>query len=179
MNRRGFLAAGGILGTGVMTPTILSLMQYQQANAQGKSREKFVGTWNLISTEFKRSDGVITPLLPPDTIGVIMYDANGRMAVQIMEAGRPKFASGDQTHGTPEEIKAAIGGYFAYFGDYIVVPEEAKVIHRTKGDILPNHEGEDQIRFFKFEKNFLYLSTPPVDLGGLTGTGTLKWQRDE
>src|SRR5919109_3159199 len=96
-------------------------------------REKFVGTWTLVSFEFRRSDGTVTNVMGNEATGVLMHDANGRMAAQMMRADRPRFASEDQQQGTPEEVKAAVDGYVAYFGDYIVDEEEKSVIHRTKG----------------------------------------------
>ena len=82
-------------------------------------------TWNL--TSFEEGSGESNGHLGRDAIGQIVYDAAGNMAVQIMKAHRPLFASGDQGVGTSEEMSAALGGYVAYCGTYSV-DETARVV---------------------------------------------------
>ena len=146
-------------------------------NQSSTVKDAFVGTWKLITSGFQRSDGVTVDLFGPDASGIIIYDAHGHMAGQIMRANRPNFASGDQQKGTPEEIKAAIDGYIAYFGDYVVDESEQSVTHQTKGSLLPNLVGKDQKRFYAFSGNRLTLTTPPIRIGGNTVTGVLVWER--
>jgi len=146
-------------------------------NQSSTVKDAFVGTWKLITTEFRRSDGVSVSVFGTDASGIIIYDAHGHMAGQIMRAGRPNFASNDQQNGTPEEIKAAIDGYIAYFGDYVVDEDEKSVTHQTKGSLLPNLVGKDQKRFYSFSGNQLTLTTPPIKIGGVIVTSVLLWER--
>src|SRR5476649_2375285 len=90
------------------------------ANSPSTVKEKFVGTWTLVSFEFRRSDGVVTNVMGIDATGMLVYDASGCMSAQMMRSDRPQFALGDQQKGTPEETRAAVEGYIAYFGDYEV-----------------------------------------------------------
>ncbi len=142
-------------------------------------KEQFMGTWKLVSSEFRRSDGQLTYPMGRDAIGIIMYDANGHMSVQIMRPDRPAFASGDQLKGTPMEIKSAFEGFIAYYGVYEVNQGEGTVTHHVEGSSFPNWVGSAQRRFFEFSSNRLTLSTPPILAGGQQVTGVLIWERAE
>ena len=138
---------------------------------------RFIGTWRLVSSEFRRSDDTIVYPYGDDAIGLLIYAATGHMAVQLLRAHRPLFAAGDPYRGTPEEIKAAFEGYIAYFGSYEVNEAEGVVTHHVHGASFPNWIGGDQQRFFAFAGNQLILSTPPILAGSSTMTGVLIWER--
>ena len=139
--------------------------------------QRFIGTWRLVSSEFRRSDDTIVYPYGDDAIGLLIYAATGQMAVQLLRAHRPLFAAGDPYRGTPEEIKAAFEGYIAYFGSYEVNEAEGVVTHHVHGASFPNWIGGDQQRFFAFAGNQLILSTPPILAGSSTMTGVLIWER--
>lgn len=143
------------------------------------TKAQFVGTWQLVASEFRRSDGTIIYPYGQDALGTLYYDAAGNMAVQLMRVDRPLFAAGDRQQGTPEEIKAAFEGSLAYFGRYEVDEEAKIVIHHVTGCSFPNWIGQRQKRFFAFADNQLTLSTPPLRVGGSTLIGVLHWQRIE
>ena len=138
---------------------------------------RFIGTWRLVSSEFRRSDDTIVYPYGDDAIGLLIYAATGHMVVQLLRAHRPLFAAGDPYRGTPEEIKAAFEGYIAYFGSYEVNEAEGVVTHHVHGASFPNWIGGDQQRFFEFAGNQLILSTPPILAGTSTMTGVLIWER--
>jgi hypothetical protein len=142
-------------------------------------KEQFIGTWNLVSSEFRRSGAEVTYPMGRNASGMLMYDANGHMSVQIIRADRPSFASGDQLKGTPEEIKSAFEGSVAYFGTYEADEKKGTVTHHVEGSSFPNWERTDQIRFFEFYENRLTLSTPPMSFGGEQVTALLVWERAE
>ncbi len=141
------------------------------------SKPIFVGTWKLVSYEIKTADGGSMYPIGPNGMGILMYDAQGHMAVQLMQRDRPSFAQADVRLGTPDEIKAAFGGYFAYFGQYEVDEAGGVVTHHVEGCLVPNWIGGDQKRFYAFSANRLVLKTPPSQLGGVTGIQTLVWER--
>jgi hypothetical protein len=143
--------------------------------AMGK--DKFVGTWKLVSFEARRSDGQVAYPFGRDVIGVINYDTRGNMSVQVMRSDRPAFAVNDFQKGTPEEIRVAFEGFSAYFGTYDVDEEEGTVTHHLKGSWFPNWIGSDQIRFFEFSGNRLTLRTSSIQVGGVVGTSQLIWER--
>ena len=142
-------------------------------------KEQFIGTWKLVSSEFRHSDGQLTYPFGRDAVGIIMYDASGYMSAQIMRPDRPAFASGDQLEGTPMEIKSAFEGFVAYYGVYEVNQEEGTVTHHVEGSLFPNWVGSALRRFFKFSDNRLTLSTPPMPVGGQKVVGLLTWERAE
>jgi mono/diheme cytochrome c family protein len=113
--------------------------------------------------------------------GLLMYDATGHMAAQLLPLDRPKFASGNRLHGTQEEIKAAFDGYFAYFGPYEVNEAEGVVIHHVKGSIFPNDVGKDNIRYYEFSGDRLtFIPTNMVDgklIPKSSATVRLTWER--
>ena len=140
-------------------------------------KEQFIGTWKLVSSEFRHSDGQLTYPMGRDVVGMGMYDASGHFAGQIMRSDRPVFASGDQLKGTPKEIKSAFEGYIAYYGAYEINQEEGTVTHHVKGSLFPNWVGSAQKRFFEFSGNRLTLSTPPFLFGGQQVTAVVTWER--
>ena len=137
----------------------------------------FAGLWKLVSFDSTGPDGSPLSLFGPDPIGTIMYDAQGHMAVQIMQRARPLFAQADWRAGTLEETKAAFDGYLAYFGRYEVNEAEGCVIHHMEGSLFPNWVGGDLKRFYVLSGNRLVLKTPPTLFGGVAGTSTLTWER--
>jgi Lipocalin-like domain len=139
--------------------------------------DQFIGTWKLVTSEFRRADGTIIYPYGQDALGVLTYDAAGNMTVQLLRADRPAFVSGDLYNATPEEIKAAFEGAFAYFGRYDVNGAAGTVTHHVIGCTFPNWIGGDQTRFFAFSDQWLTLSTPPILAAGSTMTGVLIWER--
>jgi hypothetical protein len=139
--------------------------------------QKFIGTWKLVTSEFRTSDGKVSYPLGDKAVGILMYDSGGRMAVQLMRPGRPRFASGDMRGGTPEEIKTAGEGYVAYFGTYEVDGKKSTVVHHVEASLFPNWVGQDQLRFFEFSADRLTLKTLPILSGGQEITGILVWKK--
>jgi hypothetical protein len=140
-------------------------------------KDEFVGTWELVSAEARRSDGQITYPFGRDVVGTLSYDTNGNMSMQMMRSDRPAFAVGDFQKGAPEEIKAAFKGFLSYFGTYEINEQEGTVTHHVKGSSFPNWGGSDQTRVFEFSGNRLTLRTPPIQVGGIAVTSLLIWER--
>jgi creatinine amidohydrolase len=139
--------------------------------------QRFIGTWKLVTSEFRTSDGKVAYPLGEKAVGILMYDSGGRFAVQLMQLDRPKFASGDMRGGTPEEFKTAAEGYVAYFGTYEVDDKKGTVVHYVEASLFPNWLGREQIRFFDFSDDLLTLKTPPMLSGGQDISGVLVWKR--
>jgi hypothetical protein len=141
-------------------------------------KDKFVGIWRLVASEFELSNGEIVYPYGKGAVGMLIYDQHGYMSVQIMSPTRPTFVSGDIRNGMPEEIKAAFDGYLGEFGRYEVDEEESTITHRIKGSHFPNWVGQDQKRFFGFSENRLTLKTQPLPAAGTMVTGILVWERE-
>jgi len=142
-------------------------------------KEKFTGAWKLISTDYRSEDGEVIYPFGREVIGLLMYDGKRHMAVQIIKANRPNFASNDWLQGTPEEIKAAFEGYRCYFGTYDVDEEKKIVTHHVEGSSYPNWmTGEvEHVRYYEFSGNRLTLRTVPLLMGGKKVVGRLVWER--
>jgi Lipocalin-like domain len=83
---------------------ILLLASAQQArDARHADRERFIGTWELVSTEQQLADGSKRPYLElgKDGKGFLMYSADGHMCAELMNPDRPKWK--DDRKPTDEE----------------------------------------------------------------------------
>ncbi len=136
---------------------------------------KFVGTWRLRSITSRSVDGAAAYPYGPDAAGYITYTDDGFMAVSIMSAGRPAYATGDQMGGTVEEKAAAANTYLTYHGRYTVLPD--RVIHHSEICLYPNWIGADIVRFYRFDGDVLTLTAPPTLVNGAIRTNEIVWER--
>jgi hypothetical protein len=136
-----------------------------------------VGAWRLVSFESRAASGDVRYPLGRAPVGRLQYDATGFMSVQLMDPGRPQFASGDLTRGSDAELRAAIGGYVAYYGTYTVDPARGSVTHHVEGALFPNWVGGNQVRGFRLDGDRLTITTPPIRVGGEDSTTVLVWAR--
>ena len=162
----------------MLCPSVFAKEAKAKAAPKAKTTaQKFIGTWKLVTSEFRTSDGKVAYPLGEKAVGILMCDSGGRFAAQLMRPDRPKFASGDMRGGTPEETKTAAEGYVAYFGTYEVDDKKGTVVVHVEASLFPNWLGQDQLRFFEFSADLLTLKTPPMLSGGQEITGVLVWKR--
>ena len=122
----------------------------------GKSaKEQFVGTWTLVSIHYVHPDGSKIEPFGPNAKGILVFDATGRFATQIMAADRPKFASNNRMIGTPDEYKASSQGVVAYFGTYTISEPDRIVTLHIERSSFPNWDVTDQKRSFLFSADEL------------------------
>jgi hypothetical protein len=130
------------------------------AAAQGPATASgIVGTWRLVSYEDRPDQG---PTLFPygaSPKGMLIYDATGHMAIQVMKVPHPKVASGDEEKVTAEEKVALFDAYVAYFGTYRVDAARGVVIHRADGDFSDTYIGRDEERPFELTGDRLVLKS--------------------
>ena len=143
-----------------------------KASTRSSLKDRFVGTWKLVSMEQRNARGeVIPPATPaPNRTGYIIYDPAGYVAVSIMPVGRKKYA-GQQP--TDDEAKTAMTGYAGYFGTFVVNEKEGFVTHRLQGSVNPGMAA-DQKRFFELSGNRLTLKPPPAADGN---QARIVWER--
>jgi len=142
------------------------------------SADNFVGTWRLISTEFRSQDG--SPAQSPygpQPQGILVYDAHGNMSAQLAQSNRKPFATADRKAGSDAETRAAFESYQAYAGRYTVNEDEHVVTHTVNQALLPNWVGGEQRRHYSFEDGKLVLRTPPMTIGGERVSGVLVWEK--
>jgi hypothetical protein len=137
---------------------------------------ELVGSWKLISFHSKDPSGQIAYPFGKDAQGRLIYEPDGRMAVQLMNPNRPGFASDDPLVTSEAEVRAAFGGYTAYYGTYSVNPDERTIVHHIEAALLPNWVGAHQQRLFEFDGKYLTLNGPLL-LGGVQWVVSLVWER--
>jgi len=134
-----------------------------------------VGTWRLVSAEYRSVDGEVTYPYGQGPVGYIIYSDDGYMSVAVMKKERVNYASGDRMRGTLEEKSSAASSYLSYCGRYET--QENRVIHHIEVSLFPNSAGTDQERTFEIDDDKLSLSTPPFLLDGKLRSGCLIWKR--
>jgi len=137
---------------------------------------KLAGSWKLISFQSKDSKGQTAFPFGKDAQGRLIYEPDGRMAVQLMNPNRPGFTSSDPIVASEAEVRAAFGGYTAYYGTYSVNPDEQTIVHHIEAALLPNWVGMDQRRHFELDGKYLTLKGTLL-LGGVQEDVTLVWER--
>jgi hypothetical protein len=119
--------------------------------------ERLIGAWKLVSIEDRLPGGEVSYPYGKEAVGLLVYDASGRMSVQIMRRDRQAFSSGEWSQTPAEEIKSAVEGFTAFFGSYEVDEAEKTVTHNVEGHLLPASVGKRLKRAFEFSNNRLIL----------------------
>src|SRR4051812_14520079 len=169
----GFLAAGGQtreyevdLGRPTGRPPRVTL------------RERLVGSWLLESYEARDPDGTVHEPFGPDPVGLLVYGADGRMAVQAMDPLRPPWARHAPDDQRRAERAAAADGYIAYAGRFEVEEgAEPFVVHHVETSLVPNWVGRPQRRAVVLDGDRLQLTAPAIDVGGRWDVPVLTWRR--
>lgn len=140
-------------------------------------RDQLIGVWKLVSYEFRLADGILIRPMGQGVRGILIYDATGYMALQVIDPERPRFASEDWMSGTADEIKSAWEGVVAYYGTFKVLEERGMIVHHVQGSSFPNWTGIDREQLFELADERLKLLTLPMKMGGEQLVGQLVWQK--
>ena len=119
--------------------------------------QEFIAAWRLISFEELQTDGSTSYPYGKDAVGLLLYDATGKMSVQIMRRDRTDISSNDSNETSPEEIKSIVEGFTAFFGTYEINYAEKIITHKVEGHLLPNSVGKPLKRSFEFSGDRLIL----------------------
>jgi len=139
-------------------------------------KDKLIGTWVLILVDNILPDGSRTKPYGENPQGILMFDKDGNYSLQILRAGRAKFASGDKTKGTAGENKSLVLGSNSHFGKYFISADGATITFRIEHAFFPNWEGAEQKRSFTLsDKEFSY--TVPATTNGAGVSGEVVWRR--
>lgn len=109
-----------------------------------------------------------------------MYDASGRMSVQISsQADRKSFGAGKAT---AEQKAAAYDSYLAYYGTYTVDVKAGTVTHHLEDRLQPGGRGAEYVRYFELQGSDRIALMPVEDGKGGTiprkeATYKLTWER--
>ena len=134
------------------------------------------GTWVMDSAYEVQADGTRTTNFGEHPAGLLTIDAQGRYNLQIFRADRPVFASGDKTHGTAEEYRAAVLGSSTHFGKVTIDQAHHQLVFDVQAASFPNWEGKRQVRDFIYKDGLLSYAVP----ASASGNGTVAysvWRR--
>jgi len=133
-----------------------------------------VGAWRLKSFVRVLSDGKRYDQLGAHPQGYLIYSADGRMSVLMVDGER---AAPQRSPPTDAERAALHGSMIAYAGAYRI--EGDKIIHHIEIAWDQSRIGSEQVRFFAMDGDRLSLRTPvnrgPID--GKEGYGLLVFER--
>ena len=132
--------------------------------------EQFVGAWRLLTVETIRPNGeVIYPFYGKNPEGMLIYDRNGWMSVQIVSDPKPAVPREDSRElfiAAPANEKViAINGYYAYYGTWTVDVLHSTITHHIQQSLYPGERGESGERHFKLEGNQLTLLAKTHEMG--------------
>ncbi len=120
-------------------------------------RLKLLGTWRLVSFEWRNEAGDVRSELGNDPVGQLTYDASGTVSAQMMRRNQRHFGSDDLLRATIEEKAEAWSGYFGYFGTFSVGEGGDMVTHYVEGSSFPNLVDAEQVRSCSFAGSHLTL----------------------
>jgi lipocalin-like protein len=146
--------------------------------AAGDLARGLVGTWRLVSTEQRLSDGTVrpSPLYGPKGVGYLIYGPSGRMCAMLMDPSRARWKAEDSP--TDAELRATFEHFVAYCGRYEVNDKEKAVIHHVEMDLVPNSTGVERKRYAELAGNRLKLRPAEALASGVVEY-TLTWERLE
>jgi hypothetical protein len=154
------------------------LLKETPSNPKSGIAEQIIGRWKLVSIEDQTPNSPRGELNPT---GYIVYDATGRVAVQITRrSDRKKFASEDIAQATTEEKAAAFGSYAAYYGAYTINEAAGTITHHVEGSLNPNEVGRALVRYFKLSGNRITLTPIETNEGRPSNSPpirSLTWER--
>jgi Lipocalin-like domain len=159
------------LAVGLAAPAIAQ--EHTQQGAAQSARAQLVGTWLLVSNYNERPDGSRFEPLGPNPVGMLIFDASGRMTSQQMRSGLPQFVSNNRQEGTPEENKAIVQGVLCFFGTYSVNDADHTLNFHIESSTFPNWNGTDQKRAFTVTEDELTYTSP----GSSGGIAHVAWKR--
>jgi hypothetical protein len=131
----------------------VSLAAQEPRPAPADVRSKLIGAWRLAWSEDQAADGKMVRL---DETGVIIYTADGHMAVQIRTL-KPNGAVGSGPVNYQQD------GYEGYYGAYTVNEADHTVTHHVEGALVKSLIGEKLTRVYKLSGNQLILTSSRPD----------------
>ena len=134
-----------------------------------------VGTYDLVSWEYRHKSGEISYPLGTDAKGVISYSSDGFVFVHVMANNRSNHAEDDVFGGGINEIKDSATTHISYCGSYVI--EESEVIHCISVSSFPNLVPSEQRRNWEFKNGMLLLSAHGIRSGHEKVDAFLIWQR--
>ncbi len=140
-------------------------------------KNRFLGTWRLVSFELQVEVGDSIYPIGTSPIGIATIDEYGLVSVQLSSSDRKGFSSDPPGAG---EIQAAFTSYIAYFGEYTIDEDKKTFTTKVMGGTNPSWIGEEQLRYFEISENCMVLKTSPQKvkaLGDISVVGAVTWEK--
>lgn len=162
-----------VLAAGFLMPMATEAMS---ATARGEL-DPLVGAWSLIDamTVAKDSSSGLWNGKPRPYSGLIIYQPNGTMAVQIASA-RAALPEGEDFAKLPTERRLAyLDSYYAYYGRYSFDAGASIVTHAVESSLDPAEIGIVYRRKVSLAGDVVTLTTIPK--AGADSHNVLSWRR--
>lgn len=142
-----------------------------------KKQRPFIGSWSLVSINNIYQDGSRKTPYGEKPKGVLIFDAKGNYAIQIMKANRPLIVSGNKNSSTPEENAALIKGFNAHFGTYVIDSIYDTITFNIMHASFPNWENQTQKRNYTHSNNELKYIVTNTTQGGASVIAEVVWRK--
>lgn len=157
------------LSTVLVSAAILNSTQNLKAQAtmttSSVTASSLVGTWTLSAADDLLPNGTRVHAYGSNPSGLLIFEADGRYALQIYSSERTKFAAGDKKKGSPEEYRDASVGASCHFGHYTVDGEKSTITFKIDGASFVNWVGASQTRPFTLKGDDLEWHVPATPDG--------------
>ncbi|MEO7241021.1 MAG: lipocalin-like domain-containing protein [Sphingomicrobium sp.] len=163
-----------LIGVGLILPMAAS-------SAFAKRRDPsnpMIGTWSLIDATTVFKDGNTTPLngKAGPYSGIIMYQNNGMMAVQIAYPRKEIAHEADFEKMPADQRLPYLDTYYAYFGRYEFDRAASIVHHFVQSSLDPSEIGIHYLRSVALKGDVVTLTTIPNEADPKSHN-VLSWRR--
>lgn len=139
------------------------------------ARREVAGTWALVEHKTTLPGGEVRRSFGATPKGLFFFHPDGHTSVQIENPDRPAMSP---ERASDDEVRALHRTYLAYFGTYDVDAATRKIVIHTTADLNPINTGVDQIRFYEFDGDLMYLQPPPATASsGPQPQSRITWRR--
>ncbi len=104
----------------------------------------FIGTWQLVSQTMISKAGDPIDARGVNPVGMLIYQPNGWMSVQLMRRERRSGLS-------LNSLSTAMSEYLGYFGTFVADEQAQSVTHFVIGSSFPDYVNTQQLRYYQFE----------------------------
>ena len=133
---------------------ICAFVLANRASIQAQSDNPFIGTWELVSFEFRNRE--TNEMIGRPMEGRISYDPDRNMAAQLMPL----------IDADPEERRNE--RYMAYYGTVDIDPKTKSVTHHVSGSNLYRWIGTDLVRYYDTDEQGQLVLTLKNEAGETT-----------
>jgi hypothetical protein len=151
----------------------LSIAQKTTSIAQ----EKLVGSWSLVSIDNIYPDNSRVHPYGENPKGLLIFDANGNYAIQILKAVRSKIVSGDKNNCSAEENATIVQGSNSHFGKYEMDEQRKIIAFKIESASFPNWEGMTQKRSYTCTQNEIKYIVTNTTQGGQSVIAEVVWRK--